>query len=84
MGKDVFICGKEIYTDENEYWHRENGPAYITEELQTWWKHGKRHRIDGPAVDSNNGYKEWWVNGKKLDCTTQEEFELLMKLDLFW
>ena len=22
------------------------------------------HRLDGPAVEGTNGYKEWWVEGK--------------------
>ncbi len=22
------------------------------------------HRVDGPAIESANGYKEWWQNGK--------------------
>lgn len=25
---------------------------------------GERHREDGPAVEYNDGGKEWWVNGK--------------------
>ena len=27
-------------------------------------KKGERHRLDGPAVEWIDGYKEWWVNGK--------------------
>ena len=30
-----------------------------------WWSlNGKRHRVDGPAVEYANGYKVWWLNGK--------------------
>jgi len=25
----------------------------------------KLHRLDGPAVEGANGYKAWWVNGKR-------------------
>ena len=25
---------------------------------------GKYHRIDGPAIEYADGYKEWWINGK--------------------
>ena len=25
---------------------------------------GQLHREDGPAVEYNNGKKEWWINGK--------------------
>lgn len=24
-----------------------------------------RHRTDGPAIEYANGYREWWVNGKR-------------------
>lgn len=24
---------------------------------------GKLHRLDGPAVEWNDGGKEWWING---------------------
>ena len=31
---------------------------------KTWYNHnGLQHRIDGPAVEWNNGAKEWWFNG---------------------
>jgi hypothetical protein len=26
---------------------------------------GKRHRLDGPAVECENGHKEWYVEGKR-------------------
>ena len=29
-----------------------------------WWVDGKRHRLDGPAIEYNGGSKEWWVDGK--------------------
>jgi len=22
------------------------------------------HRLDGPALEADSGYKEWWINGK--------------------
>jgi hypothetical protein len=38
-------------TDEygNVYWRRNNGCL---------------HRLDGPAIEWNNGQKEWWQNGE--------------------
>jgi len=30
-----------------------------------WYLNGKRHRIDGPAVEYTNGYKAWYFNDKK-------------------
>ena len=26
-----------------------------------WYKEGKRHRLDGPACEFSNGYKQWWL-----------------------
>ena len=30
-----------------------------------WYKNGRSHREDGPAVIYVNGTKEWWLNGKR-------------------
>jgi len=36
-----------------------------------WYKNGKWHREDGPAVEENNGtYFEYWLDGKKLNFPT--------------
>jgi hypothetical protein len=45
---------------------------------------GSLHRLGGPAVEYNNGPKEWWIKGKKLDCSSQEEFLKIIKLKAFW
>lgn len=37
-----------------------------------WWRHGKLHRTDGPAVDRVGCAVEYWVNGRRL---TQKEFD---------
>ena len=37
-----------------------NGP----DESKLWYKNGRLHRTDGPAVEWPNGYKEWYLNGK--------------------
>ena len=31
-----------------------------------WFKDGKKHREDGPAVEKADGTKKWYLNGKKL------------------
>jgi hypothetical protein len=49
-----------------------------------WYLNGRRHREDGPAVEYIYGNKEWWVNAEHIPCTTQEEFERLMRLKAFW
>jgi hypothetical protein len=49
-----------------------------------YYLNGKMHREDGPAVDYANGNKAWYINDQYLPCTTQEQFERLMKLEAFW
>ena len=29
-----------------------------------YYVNGKRHRLDGPAVEYPHGTKHWWINGK--------------------
>lgn len=55
-----------------KYIHRENGPAIIhdsgNDERESWYRHNKLHRIDGPAVSSTwHKLKAWWINGE-LHC----------------
>ena len=45
---------------------------------------GKYHRETGPAIVDRNGEVYWYLNGEKIDCTTQAEFEQLMRLKAFW
>jgi len=33
-------------------------------ESLSYYKEGKLHREDGPAIEHLNGKKEWWVNGE--------------------
>jgi hypothetical protein len=85
-----------MITKITEYWynvegshyrdlHREDGPAVVwgTGDLE-WWQYSNRHRLDGPACLWANGTKEWWINGKRLDVSTDEEFERLIKMKVFW
>ena len=68
--------------------HREDGHAIEgVDGYKSWYINGKRHREDGPAIEYDNGpgeWKEWWVNGERLPCTTQVQFERLMRLKAFW
>jgi len=53
--------------------HRIDGPAVETFkgrsgkkiEGGTWYRNGKLHRLDGPAVDYP-GQKEWWINDVRI------------------
>jgi hypothetical protein len=79
------------YIDGSKRWylndelHRTDGPAveYANGD-KCWYLNGKPHREDGPAIEYEGGIKYWFYHGKKLDCRTQEEFERLMQLRIFW
>jgi len=81
---------KRWYNKENIL-HRLDGPAILcTNGSYAWYKDGKRHRLDGPAYYLKIAYKsleiikEWYFEGKKIECSSQEEFEKLIKLKAFW
>ena len=61
--------------------HRLNGPAYDDVITKVWYKDGRRHRINGPAVERVNGDDEWWIGGHWL--TPEEVEEHKKKLALF-
>ena len=83
----------EIISDDNhiKYYknyilHRDNGPAvvYINGD-EEWYKEDSLHRENGPAWNwkSCNDIS-WHYEGKLIDCKSQEEFERIMKLRLFF
>jgi hypothetical protein len=92
--------GTKSWYNEDGKLHREDGPAakHING-TKEWYLDGKRHREDGPAIEYR-GVKEWYINGERhredrlsrdwyyngeyIDCSTQEEFEKLIKLRMFW
>jgi len=43
------------------------------------------HYEDGPAIYSlSEDWEAWYYKGKFIDCHSQEEFERIIKLKLFW
>lgn len=65
--------------------HRVDGPAYIAGGFKSWWRYGKRHRSDGPAIENiTDGRYEWYLEGEKVFVQSQEEFERYMRLKCFW
>jgi hypothetical protein len=54
--------------DGSERWelddklHRDDGPALITPEGKSWYRHGQLHRDGGPAVEMAHGTKKWFQN----------------------
>lgn len=50
-------------------------------------KKGKFHRIDGPAITQNGKINDpddkWFFHGKKIQVSSQSEFERWLKLKVF-
>jgi hypothetical protein len=72
------------FTDSNNLFHREGGPAIINfnidgDTVSRYFQHGKLHRDNGPAIfDSKTQSGEFWENGiKSID---EELFEVEVKL----
>jgi hypothetical protein len=57
-----------IKKDNNGKLHCDGGPARIRlhkkEKITEYFFHGKRHRINGPAIEWDNGDYEYWVKGR--------------------
>jgi len=69
----------------NGQYHREDGPAIESISGSKYWCFcGLLHRLDGPAYEGINGDKCWWYHGKQINCSSQEEFERLIKLKALW
>lgn len=65
--------------------HRVDGPALIAQNgTKLWYINGKPHRLDGPAKEWVSEVVEWFFEGQKIDCSSQEEFDKLIKLKVFW
>lgn len=58
----------EYYYDENDNFHRLDGPALIDNRngLQYYYIHGELHREDGPAIIDDNGSCQYFLNHKHL------------------
>ena len=53
--------------------------------VDKWYDVNKKfHRLDGPAVEYNDGTKFWFYHGIRVDCNSQNEFERFLKLKAFW
>lgn len=70
--------GLKIWRDKDWKIHRKNGPAIeYTWGTQCWYKHGKNHRLDGPAIIVPQGkdtVKHWYIDGEEL---TEQEHKRL-------
>ncbi len=65
----------KVYEDRTEWYHNnllhcEDGPAIEWKAPSThhhgrreYWQNGKRHRVDGPALITEDGDEFWFLNG---------------------
>ena len=64
--KKIVLNDKVVYKNDKGQFHREDGPAVITQKNTSYWfKNGKLHREDGPAVIYKNGTVEYYKNNLK-------------------
>ena len=85
MRKEIDKFGNIFYYNENNEYHREDGPAieYI-DGTKFWYKNGKYHREDGPAVKWDFGTTEYWYNNINYPgIKTDEEWKRFIKLMIF-
>lgn len=70
--------GTKIWYDEEGFVHRDDDqPAYISPRYQKWFKHGKSHRVNGPAVlNTENDREEYYLNDKQLPRDEWEQERL--------
>ena len=81
----VSLDGTVRYYNEQGQLHNENGPAIESPGVTLqWYNNGNRHRLNGPAIEHASGLKYWYYNNKHIKCYSQEEFERLIKLKVFW
>jgi len=76
---EVSLTGTKRWILNGQY-HRLDGPAM--EDIngtRCWFLHGKLHRLDGPAIEYNDGTKRWFYHGKRIRCSSQKQFEKLIK-----
>ena len=60
-----------------------NGMYHILDRYE-YYQDNVLHREDGPAVFwTKEGTKIWYYKGKYIACSTQEEFERIIKLKVF-
>lgn len=65
--------------------HRIKGPALeAINGDKAWYRYGELHRLDGPAIEYARGDVLWFYRGVRTNCSSQQEFEKLLKLKAFW
>lgn len=71
----------DYYNDSGDL-HRDNGPAIEYDEgYKSWFLNGKRHRLDGPAVEGIEEKENlYWINGAFYEKDAFEKQSLNIRL----
>lgn len=64
--------GDETWVIHGDYHREDGGPAYMDNYQLIWFRYGKVHRPDGPAMVFLSKTPEYWMNGLHL---TFEDFK---------
>jgi hypothetical protein len=71
------------YTNENNIYHRLDGPAReYSNGNKFWYKNGDLHREDGPAKDLPK-IKYYFYNDEEINVSTDKEFKKYLKMKVF-
>jgi len=85
LKKTVLNSNGDKFYYFNGKFHREDGPAIERRDgTKAWLLNDNYHRINGPAIEYANGEKSWWYYGEWIECSSQKEFEKLLKLKFLW
>ena len=66
-GKKMWLYEPHYSYSTNHYWYNQ---------LESI------HRLNGPALEFSEGSKKWYYHGKYIECSTQKEFDRIIKLKL--
>ena len=78
-GLFIFKNGDQIWFANDRY-HRLNGPAFKCDFCKCWYKNGIPNRVGGPTIEWSDGKKDWYHQGKWVNCYSQKEFERYVNL----
>lgn len=77
---------------DDEYHNDDGPPIHFSNGSKAWYKHGKRHRENGPGFErymrtNNDRYEAWYYNGKYFGSTndgmTNDKFIARIKFIAF-
>jgi len=61
--------------------HREDGPALIMDNAKQWFFMGERHRLDGPAIEFNDGGVAYFIFGIRYKKSEFDNITKYYKID---